>query len=94
MPVYSAWRVTELSNGLGVVVKAKTRSPTMRSFWKDGIKSDIKGEHNFALRVKGDSMESEFNDGDIIIVNPTAKAETGDYVVAKNDEKEATFKQY
>ena len=58
------------------------------------IESDIKGEHNFALRVKGDSMEPEFNDGDIIIVSPTAKAGNGDYVVAKNDEEEATFKQY
>jgi SOS-response transcriptional repressor LexA len=60
----------------------------------DWIESDIKGEHNFALRVKGDSMEPEFNDGDIIIISPTAKAVTGDYVVAKNDEEEATFKQY
>ena len=39
-------------------------------------------------------MEPEFNDGDIIIISPTAKAVTGDYVVAKNDEEEATFKQY
>ena len=61
---------------------------------KEWIESDIKGEHNFALRVKGDSMEPEFNDGDIIIVSPTAKAVTGDYVVAKNDDEEATFKQY
>lgn len=30
----------------------------------------------------------------IIIVSPHAKAVTGDYVVAKNDEEEATFKQY
>ena len=40
------------------------------------------------------TMEPEFNDGDIIIISPTAKAVTGDYVVAKNDEEEATFKQY
>jgi SOS-response transcriptional repressor LexA len=60
----------------------------------DWIESDIKGEHNFALRVKGDSMEPEFNEGDVIIISPTAKAVTGDYVVAKNDEEEATFKQY
>ena len=38
--------------------------------------------------------EPEFNDGDIIIISPTAKAVTGDYVVAKNDEEEAAFKQY
>ncbi len=29
-----------------------------------------------------------------IIVSPTVKAGNGDYVVAKNDEEEATFKQY
>ncbi len=58
------------------------------------IDSDVKGEHNFALRVKGDSMEPEFNEGDILIVSPTAKAGNGDYIVAKNNEEEATFKQY
>lgn len=58
------------------------------------IDSHVNGEHNFALRVKGDSMEPEFNDGDILIVSPTAKAGNGDYIVAKNDEEEATFKQY
>ncbi len=58
------------------------------------IEGDIKGANNFSLGVKGDSMEPEFNEGDIIIVSPTAKAVTGDYVVAKNDEEEATFKQY
>jgi SOS-response transcriptional repressor LexA len=31
--------------------------------------------------------------GDIIIVSPTAKAVTGDYVITKNHEEEATFKQ-
>ena len=45
---------------------------------EDWIESDIKGEHNFALRVKGDSMEPEFNEGDIILVSPTAKAGSGD----------------
>ncbi len=51
------------------------------------VESDIKGEHNFALRVKSDSMEPEFNEGDIIIISPTAKAVTGDYVVAKTTRK-------
>ena len=41
------------------------------------VESDIKGEYNFALRVKGDSMEPEFNEGDIIIVSPHAKAVNG-----------------
>jgi SOS-response transcriptional repressor LexA len=30
----------------------------------------------------------------VIIISPHAKAESGDYVVAKNHEKEAKFKQY
>jgi len=39
-------------------------------------------------------MEPEFNEADILIVSPTAKTGNGDYVVAKNSEEEATFKQY
>jgi SOS-response transcriptional repressor LexA len=60
------------------------------------IETDVKGEHNFALHVKGNSIEPEFNEGDIIIVSPTAKAATGDFVIVKNDNdgEEATFKQY
>ena len=38
------------------------------------IESDVKDAHVFALRVKGDSMEPEFNEGDIIVVNPHARA--------------------
>ncbi len=87
------WRIPVIS-----WVAAGTWAETGESFHEEEstewIESDIKGAHNFALRVKGDSMEPEFNDGDIIIVSPTAKAVTGDYVVAKNDEEEATFKQY
>lgn len=47
----------------------------------------------FALRVKNDSMEPEFRDGDIIIVNPDKQAENGSYIVAKNGDHEATLKQ-
>ena len=43
--------------------------------------------------MRGDSMETEFHDGDIIIVNPYLKPEHNDYVVISNDEGEATFKQ-
>jgi SOS-response transcriptional repressor LexA len=58
------------------------------------IASDIKGENIFALRVKGDSMEPEFTEGDIIVVNPHVQANSGDYVVVKNDEGGATLKQF
>ena len=57
------------------------------------IASDVKGENIFAVRVKGDSMEPEFTEGDIIILNPHAKTYSGDYVIVRNDEGEATLKQ-
>ena len=47
----------------------------------------------FALRVRGDSMEPEFHQEDIIVINPYLKAEHNDYVVVCNEEWEATFKQ-
>ena len=44
-------------------------------------------------RVRGDSMEPEFHQEDIIVINPYLKAEHNDYVVVCNEEWEATFKQ-
>lgn len=38
---------------------------------------------SFALRVKGSSMEPEFRDGDVIIVDPTQSPSVGDFVVAE-----------
>lgn len=58
------------------------------------IETDIKGEQNFALHVKGDSMEPEFNEGDVLVVSPHAKAENGDYVVVKNHQAVFTPLQY
>jgi SOS-response transcriptional repressor LexA len=57
------------------------------------IESDVKGKHVFALRIKGDSMEPEFKEGEVVIINPHVEAKPGDYVIVKNDEEEATFKQ-
>ncbi|MCL5421113.1 MAG: XRE family transcriptional regulator [Nitrospirae bacterium] len=60
---------------------------------EDWTESDVKGKNVFALRIKGDSMEPEFREGDVVIVNPHVEAKPGDYVIVKNDEDEATFKQ-
>ena len=57
------------------------------------IESDVRGRNVFALRVTGDSMDPEFKDGEIIIVNPHIEAVPNDYVVVKNIKGEATFKQ-
>ncbi len=57
------------------------------------IDSDVRGENVFALRVSGDSMEPEFKEGEVIVVNPHVEAGPNDYVVVKNRNEEATFKQ-
>ena len=46
----------------------------------------------FALRVQGDSMQPEFADGDIIVIDPHASQDNNSYVVAIHDGK-ATFKK-
>jgi SOS-response transcriptional repressor LexA len=57
------------------------------------IDSDVAGRNVFALRVTGDSMEPEFKDGEVVIVNPHVEAVPNDYVVVKNRDEQATFKQ-
>jgi len=51
-------------------------------------------EHSFALRIEGDSMEPDFKDGDVIIVDPEVEPTPGEFVVAKNGGNQATFKKY
>ena len=46
----------------------------------------------FALRVLGDSMEPEFRDGHIVIIDSAAAVESGSYVLAMVDE-EYIFRQ-
>ena len=48
----------------------------------------------FALRIRGNSMEPEFREGDVVVIDPTIQPHPGDFVVATDDGGEATFKQY
>jgi len=59
--------------------------------YEEYVETDAKGI--FALRVRGDSIETEFHEGDIIVINPDLKPEHNAYVVVSNEEGEATFKQ-
>lgn len=53
------------------------------------------GDHAFALRVRGDSMEPLFVEGDIILVDPGRSPNNGSFVIAKlMDTNECTFKKY
>ncbi|MEW6429572.1 MAG: S24 family peptidase [Thermodesulfobacteriota bacterium] len=56
-------------------------------------------DNQFTLRVVGNSMEPEFWEGDVIIVDPARQPASGSYVIAKVDggsdgNGDATFKQF
>ncbi|CUA97816.1 hypothetical protein GL58_18675 [Comamonas testosteroni] len=50
-------------------------------------------QYTFALRVEGDSMEPDFKEGMVIIVEPDLEPLPNDFVIAKNGSEESTFKQ-
>lgn len=52
------------------------------------------GMYTFALRIMGNSMEPEFREGDVVVIDPDVAPTPGDYVVARNHVEEATFKKY
>lgn len=59
------------------------------------ITTDLElGERAFAIELKGHSMEPEFVEGDIVLIDPDDPPHPGDFVVAKNGEEAATFKKY
>ena len=45
---------------------------------EEWTESDVKRKNVFALRIKGDSMEPEFREGDVVIVYPHVEAKPGD----------------
>jgi SOS-response transcriptional repressor LexA len=45
---------------------------------------DCSGAESFALRVLGDDMAPEFNDGEIIIVEPDGAWRDGSFVLARH----------
>lgn len=50
------------------------------------------GPCGFGLWLRGNSMTPQFNEGDLVIVDPDEQPRHGDFVVAKNGSDEATFK--
>jgi SOS-response transcriptional repressor LexA len=58
------------------------------------LASNTYSAHTFALRITGNSMEPEFKEGDVVVIDPDVRPSPGDYVVAKNHDEAATFKKY
>lgn len=53
------------------------------------------GNHIYAARVRGDSMEPLFFENDLLIINQERKARAGDYVIAVVEhDNQATFKRF
>ena len=52
------------------------------------------GAHEpYTLRVLGDSMEPEFPDGVVIVIDPSGAIESGSYVIAESKSQEYIFRQ-
>ena len=50
--------------------------------WDEVVPSDVADEHAFAVRLRGDSMEPRYSDGDIAVLLPGIAATNGETVVA------------
>jgi SOS-response transcriptional repressor LexA len=50
--------------------------------------------HQFALTVRGDSMEPRFYDGDQIVIDTKLQPQPGEFVLAKTDKVELLFRKY
>lgn len=50
--------------------------------WDEAVPSDVSDERAFGVRLRGDSMEPRFSDGDIAILLPSIPPNNGDIVVA------------
>jgi repressor LexA len=52
------------------------------SDWDEVVPSDVSDQRAFGVRLRGDSMEPKFSDGDIAILLPSIAPTNGDIVVA------------
>lgn len=62
---------------------------------QDHVLTDVEYSNDaFAMVIRGDSMEPDFHEGEVVIIDPAVRAKPGDFVVAKDDLGEATFKKF
>lgn len=72
--------------------KATPADPAAAADDGEAAATGCSGGESFALRVLGDDMAPEFNDGDIIIVEPDGALRDGCFVLARH-EGEWVFRQ-
>lgn len=61
--------------------------------WEEISEKMAKTGKYFCLQIKGDSMEPDLRDGDIVVVRHQKTAENGDIVIAQVNGNEATCKR-
>ena len=62
--------------------------------WEDyPVEDTIPGRRYFGLRINGDSMEPEYRDGDVIIVQQQEECRSGDDCAVMVNGDDATFKR-
>ena len=62
--------------------------------WEDFPVSDtVRGHQYFGLKIKGDSMEPEYRDGDTIIIQRQERCNSGDDCAVMVNGNDATFKR-
>ena len=49
---------------------------------------------SFAMRVRGDSMEPEFYEGELVVIDPAINPRPGDFCIAVDEAGLCTFKRY
>jgi SOS-response transcriptional repressor LexA len=62
------------------------------SDWEETVPSDVADEQAFGVRLRGDSMEPKFSDGDIAVLLPGTPPINGDIVVAHIKDQGAVCK--
>ncbi len=60
--------------------------------WQDRIPVVVSDKQAFAIRLRGDSMEPQFKDGDLAVILPNIPVRHGDLVVANIIEEGFAFK--
>ena len=62
--------------------------------WEDfPVDDTVQGRRYFGLKIKGDSMEPEYRDGDVIIIQQQEECHSGDDCAVMVNGDDATFKR-
>lgn len=78
---------------LGAVPAGAPREAIENADERFSLDRSVAAKADYVLRVKGDSMEPEILDGDLVLVKKAEAAESGEIVVAHVADAEATVKR-